>query len=124
VFKGYSVSLPLIYNKEDGPFALNKNMTDVIKQNLRTLILTDKGERIMLPNFGVGLRKFLFENLSQTTTYQIESEIKSQVKKYMPFVNVVKVNVLEDPNILNKIIVNVEFFIPSLSVVDVLVIEG
>lgn len=124
MFKGYSVSLPLIYNKEDGPFALNKNMTDVIKQNLRTLILTDKGERIMLPNFGVGLRKFLFENLSQTTTYQIESEIKSQVKKYMPFVNVVKVNVLEDPNILNKIIVNVEFFIPSLSVVDVLVIEG
>ena len=44
MFKGYSVSLPLIYNKEDGPFALNKNMTDVIKQNLRTLILTDKGE--------------------------------------------------------------------------------
>jgi hypothetical protein len=54
VFKGYSVALPFVYNKEDGPYALNKNMLDVVKQNLKTLILTDRGERIMLPEFGVG----------------------------------------------------------------------
>ena len=103
----------------------NKKLTQInqaIKQNLKTLILTDKGERIMLPNFGVGLKKFLFENFSQTTTYQIESEIKSQVKKYMPFVNVVAVNILEDPDNLNKLYVSVNFTVPALNAADILII--
>jgi phage baseplate assembly protein W len=120
MFKGYSVSLPLVYNKEDGPFALNKNMIDVVKQNLKTLILTDKGERIMLPNFGVGLRKFLFENMSDTINVQIEQEIIEQVRRYMPFVNIRRVLVLEDPDILNKLYISVEFIVPALNVADVL----
>lgn len=120
MFKGYSVSLPLVYNKEDGPFALNKNMIDVVKQNLKTLILTDKGERIMLPNFGVGLRKFLFENMSDTINVQIEQEIIEQVRRYMPFVNIRRVLVLEDPDVLNKLYISVEFIVPALNVADVL----
>ena len=120
MFKGYSISLPLVYNKEDGPFALNKNMIDVVKQNLKTLILTDKGERIMLPNFGVGLRKFLFENMSDTINVQIEQEIIEQVRRYMPFVNIRRVLVLEDPDVLNKLYISVEFIVPALNVADVL----
>lgn len=122
MFKGYSVSLPLTYNKQDGPFMLNKNMFDVVKQNLKTLILTDKGERLMIPDFGVGFRKFLFENINQTTNIQLESEIKTQVNKYLPYVEIRKVDVLEDPNMLNKIIVVISFFVPALNINDVLVL--
>ena len=124
MFKGYSVALPLTYNKQDGPFVLNKNMIDVVKQNLKMLILTDKGERIMLPNFGVGLRRFLFENMDQTVKLQIQSEIKVQVSKYMPFVEIRKVDVLEDPENLNKLIVAISFFVPALSLNDTLVLGG
>lgn len=120
MFKGYSVALPFVYNKEDGPFSLNKNMIDVVKQNLKTLILTERGERIMLPNFGVGLRKFLFENMSDTVNVQIEQEIVEQVRRYMPFINIRKVSVLEDPNNLNKLYVSVEFIIPALNASEVL----
>ena len=123
MFKGYSVSLPLVYSKEDGPFSLNKNMIDVVKQNLKTLILTDKGERIMLPDFGVGLRKFLFENMSDTTNIQIEQEVIDQVKKYMPFVSVRKITVLEAPQVLNKLYVSIEFVVPALNTSDVLVLS-
>lgn len=122
MFKGYSVSLPFIYNKEDGPFALNKNIADVVKQNLRMLILTEKGERIMLPDFGVGLNSFIFENFNETTTIQIQSEIKSQVNKYMPFVSVASIDTLEDPENLNKLIIKINFLIPSLSISDTLII--
>lgn len=122
MFKGYSVSLPLIYNKEDGPFSLNKNMLDVVKQNLKTLILTDKGERIMIPNFGVGLRKFLFENMDSSINIQIEQEIMEQVNRYMPFVNVKRVVVLEDPTNLNKLYVSVDFAVPALGASDNLII--
>lgn len=122
MFKGYSVVLPLIYNKQDGPYLLNKNMADVVKQNLKTLILTEKGERIMLPEFGVGLKKFLFENMNQVTNIQLQSEIKDQVRKYMPFVEIKNINVLEDNDNLNKLIVVINFFVPALSLVDKLVL--
>jgi hypothetical protein len=124
MFKGYSVALPLTYNKQDGPFMLNKSMIDVVKQNLKTLVLTDQGERLMIPDFGVGLKKFLFENINQTTKIQIESEVKTQVGKYMPYVEIRRVDVLEDPNMTNKLVVVISFFVPALNVNDTLVLGG
>lgn len=122
MFKGYSVALPFTYNKEDGPYALNKSMMDVVKQNLKTLVLTDRGERIMIPDFGVGLKKFLFENFSQTTEMQIKSEVSSQVRKYMPFVSIESINVLEDTTNLNNLIVQINFSVPALNTRDTLVL--
>jgi hypothetical protein len=124
VFKGYSVVLPFNYNKEDGPYALNKTLLDVVKQNLKTLILTDRGERIMLPDFGVGLKRFLFNNLNQTTSLEIRSEVETQVRKYLPFVQIEEVNVYEDPSNLNKITVGISFYIPAISTRDYLLLEG
>ena len=46
---------------EDGYYALTKTHHEVIRQNLKNLILTVPGERIMIPDFGVGLKKLLFE---------------------------------------------------------------
>jgi phage baseplate assembly protein W len=42
----------------------------------------------MLPDFGVGLRSFLFENFTPAVLTSISDEIRSQVASYMPFVNV------------------------------------
>lgn len=122
MFKGYSVALPLTYNSQDGPFMLNKDMLSVVKQNLKHLILTDRGERLMLPDFGVGLRKYLFENMTQLTSIQIESDIKTQVRKYMPYVEIKKIEVLEDPNNLNKLSIGITFVVPALNVNDILVL--
>jgi len=65
-----------------------------IRQNLKMLILTNKGERIMNPEFGVGLKKYLFENVSNNKIIigDIEYDIKTiilkniteQVNKYIP----------------------------------------
>lgn len=122
MFKGYSVAFPLVYDKQDGPYSLNKNMLDVVKQNLRGLILTEKGERIMIPEFGVGLNKFLFENMNQVTNIQLQSEVRDQVRKYMPFVEIREINTIEDPENLNKLLVVINFFVPALSLSDNLVL--
>ena len=50
-----------------------------IKQNLKMLILTNPGERVMTPNFGVGIRKYLFEVVSDEVYAEIDSKIKQQV---------------------------------------------
>ena len=92
--KGLSPKLPLQKDPADG-YALNKDYISLVKQNLKMLLLTAPGERIMLPEFGVGLRNYLFENSTQATYGRIESKIRTQVKKYMPFVEVRSVNFAE-----------------------------
>ena len=88
---GLSPRLPLSKNTEDG-FATNKTIRAVAKQNLKMLLLTLPGERMMTPDFGVGIRKYLFENLSQSTYSRIESRIRSQVDKYLPYIGIVSIN--------------------------------
>ena len=74
------------------------------QQNLKNLILTSPGERVMDLDFGVGLRNFLFENNTPTVRARLESRIYEQVDKYMPFVGIkeLTINYYESqPNLLD-----------------------
>lgn len=83
--EGISVKLPLSYDEVDGPFLLNKDLKEVVRQNLKNLMLTEPGERVMDADFGVGLRRLLFEPVHPVTYDKIKVRIRQQVKKYMPF---------------------------------------
>ena len=43
---------------------LNKD-DEAVKESIRNLILTDRGERLMQPNLGGNIRAMLFENLTK-----------------------------------------------------------
>ena len=51
-------------------------------------MLTVPGERVMDINFGVGLRKYLFEQNTPFLTSQIALDIKQQTEKYLPFISI------------------------------------
>tara|TARA_R110002020_G_scaffold370024_1_gene581784 strand:+ start:117 stop:515 length:399 start_codon:yes stop_codon:yes gene_type:complete len=89
---GYSAVLPLQRSVEDGFYALTKTLAANIKQNLKNILLTGPGERVMLPNFGVGLRRILFTNASEGLEAEITERIESQVETYMPFVSIDQIN--------------------------------
>lgn len=89
--KGLSPKLPLSKDPSDG-YTLNKDYSEMITQNLKMLLLTAPGERMMEPSFGVGLRNYLFENNSTSTYDTIEVKIREQVRFYLPFVEVVAVD--------------------------------
>ncbi len=89
--EGYSPKLPLSRDPSDG-FLLTKNLQEVVAQNLKMLILTSPGERVMVPTFGVGLYNYLFELNTQITRIEINERIVSQVKRYMPFVEIVQID--------------------------------
>ena len=63
-------------------------MRQAIAQNLKCLMLTAPGERIMDPEFGVGLKKYLFQNYGPEVVNNIKVNIRQQVKQYMPFVSI------------------------------------
>jgi phage baseplate assembly protein W len=94
---GYSPALPLRPDSVDGFYKLTKTLGEVTQQNLKMLILTTPGERIMHPEFGVGARNYLFDQTANT--YQeLNVEIVSQVRKYIPYIEIVDV-VLYDVNL-------------------------
>jgi phage baseplate assembly protein W len=84
--EGISVSLPLRVDPIDGLYGLNKNIKDLAEQNLKMVILTSPGERMMIPEFGVGIRKYLFEQNVGGTLETIKNNISAQVSKYLPYI--------------------------------------
>ena len=116
---GISVKLPFTRTDKDGPFALNKNLTDAIKQNFKGLVLTAPGERIMDVDFGVGLYALLFENYTSELQEKIRSRIYSQISRYMPFIEIRSINFggyeSQDEN---KLIVAINYYIKPLGQED------
>ena len=72
----------------DGFFKGTKTTEDAIKSNIRLFLLTQRGERLMQPNLGLNLRKFLFENITENTAVEIENDIVQAFSYWMPFVQI------------------------------------
>lgn len=88
---GLTLKLPVALDDLDG-IKLIKNFPDLVEQNLKNLLLTLPGERIMDPAFGVGLAAYLFEQNDPITYAKIQAKIKQQVQKYLPFVQINKID--------------------------------
>jgi phage baseplate assembly protein W len=70
----------------------------LVKGNIRQLIHTSKGERVMLPNFGISLKRYLFKPLDEITFKAIQQDILTAFAEYLPNVKVVRLFIrnLED----------------------------
>ena len=78
---GISPKLPLSLDEQDG-YALNKTYREMAQQNLKMLLLTIPGERIMDPNFGVGIKTYFFEQNVKAVHDIIDRNINKQVETY------------------------------------------
>lgn len=96
--KIYGFSYPLVANPKRGYFSKESGVT-LVRNNLRQLLLTTKGERVMLPDFGTNLKYFLFEPLDKFTVQNIRDDILLAVSKYAPGVKVVSLRVYPSQSI-------------------------
>ena len=130
---GISPKLPLYTDPVDG-IALNKTLKQMTRQNLKMIILTSPGERIMHPKFGVGLRRYLFMNNTQSTLSDISRKIEQQVRTYLPTVRIRSIKFLsengeeirssfESSSSSNYVKLVIDYEIPSAFVSDTLDIK-
>lgn len=119
---GYSPKLPLQKDSIDGIYLMNKTSRDAIKQNFKNLLLTNPGERVMDSNFGIGLRKFLFEQNNSSTYNLIEDRILSGVSNYLPYIKLLSVDILSDDFNENIVNIKIKYFIPALATEDEILI--
>lgn len=71
-----------------------------VKQALRNLILTSPGERVYQPILGGGIRKFLFEQMSEFTAHDIREQIKRTIANFDE--RIVDYNVIVNPNYIHN----------------------
>jgi phage baseplate assembly protein W len=114
--QGYSPKLPLVKDSVDGFYSMNKTLIDSLKLDFKMLILTNPGERIMNPDFGVGLRQLLFSNNSENLQQEIRSRITSQVNKYLSFISVDLIDIFDNSADSNSYKVSIKYSIPSIKV--------
>lgn len=65
-----------------------------VKESIRNLILTDRGERLFQPNIGSDIRRMLFENMDNSTIELIKDLVKNTIQNYESRVNLIGVDVL------------------------------
>ena len=59
----------------DGYFKSTKTTIDAIKNNIKLLLQTNQGERLFQPNLGMNLKNYLFQQMTEETSIQIENDI-------------------------------------------------
>lgn len=79
----------------DGSTALAVYEQDV-DQAIRIILGTDWGERIMRPDFGAGLKSFVFGPVNQTTMRQVQTRVQDALIKWEPRIDVEQVKVTVD----------------------------
>ena len=80
-----SLAFPNMINVAGNRVAV-KSGNDSITNRVRLLILTDPTELYNSPDFGVGLRKYLWQYNTANTSARIRDEIVVQLRKYEPCV--------------------------------------
>ena len=93
--KTKGLSWPFGSRIEKGFFSLESGPS-LIKNNIKQLLQTERGERVMLPDFGTNLRRFLFQPVDQVTFDAIKEEVLSSISKYKKDVAVLGLRVEQD----------------------------
>ena len=118
----FAVSLPLTRDSFDG-FTNLKSIQHVVKQNLKMLLLTIPGEKVMTAandsSYGVGLSTYLFSSNINFMKSEIEQKIKDQVSIYMPIVIIrsIRFTPLQDQN---SISLTLSYDIPDIGTKDLI----
>jgi len=84
----FGVNFPFRQSDVGDYVLLTDTTSEEIRSNLLHLILTRKGSRYYLPDFGTRIYEFIFEPLDGETFSQIKADIEDQVEKYVPNVTI------------------------------------
>ena len=91
--KTYGLTFPFVESYNGKYLDLSDYPAEEIRSNLIHLLLTRKGTRYFLPDFGTRLYEYLFEPLDGPTFSEIEAEIRDSVSEYIPGITVTKIDI-------------------------------
>ena len=107
--KNIAIGVALPFNGP-GVFKSTYTTKDQIKSNLVNLLLTDTGERIMNPNFGTNLKRFLFEGITDSSLDLLKNNILISILNYISEITVTNIILVPDTD-NNLINLTIEYYL-------------
>ena len=123
IFIGIDLPFRLSPDSGSGYFAQTSTTIEAVKNNVRNLLNTEKGERVLQPTLGLDLRRFLFEQMTSDVEISIQNDIVENFERWLPFVSIQNIeidtsesntiginiifSILRDPNSLSSVQVNI-----------------
>jgi len=111
---GIGINLPFA---EGTGFTSNYTTAIATRYNLINFFLTNPGERIGNPEFGGGLRNFIFSQINQDSTEFLKEDIQTKISKEFPNVDVQEINVTSSPD-NNEVTVAIFYAIFNTNIED------
>ena len=98
-------------------FAMSTDLGDQIRDNMKNLLSTNRGERLMLEDFGANLQELAYDFRSEASLGEATNRIAIAVAKYMPFVELVTFGVSIDQGPDNSTVntITVVYSVPNLN---------
>ena len=84
------------FKKSDGVegwFESSSTTIESVKDDIKMLLSTERGERLMQPRLGLGLRKYLFDQITGDKIQLIKNEIIESFSFWLPFVEIQSIEV-------------------------------
>ena len=89
----YGISFPFVDSFTGRYLDVTNTTEGEIRSNLVHLLLTRKGSRYFLPDFGTRLYEYIFEPLDGPTFSEIESDIRDAIGEFMPNLLVTEIKI-------------------------------
>lgn len=82
---------------------------DDIRESIRIIVSTSKGERAMRPDFGCGIHDFVFASINMTTIGLIESSVREALTRWEPRIELLKVLVSTEESNVGRLLVGIDY---------------
>lgn len=104
-------------NNNSGLFKMFFSLEDQLSDNLKNLILTNKGERLCFGDLGTSLDDIIYSLGEEAADIIAMERISTAINKYMPFINPVTFSSRIDRNNNSgiKVILTLNYVIPNIS---------
>ncbi len=84
-----------------------------VAESIRIILMTKKGERMMNPEFGCGLSKYMFGETDYTTLVQMEQEVEDALIRWEPRITDLKVSIRIDDQNPSKLNIHIHYLVRS-----------
>lgn len=105
------------FRGNNGIFTSTYTTIDQATSNLKNLLLTNKGERIMHPSFGTDLPRILFQPIDDTIKQLIDDVITLPVNEWLPYIQINDIEIItsdEDPLLQYNVKIIVSFSVNGI----------
>jgi phage baseplate assembly protein W len=120
-----NINFPFRDSPEGHFLDLTRTDSKAIRSDLMHLLLTQKGQRYYMPDFGTNLIRYVFNQNDSITHSELKEDIDSTVRKYIPNLTINKVEVKQSPTNIFTATVEISYTITEgvFEETDILIIN-